>query len=213
MKIEVWSDVICPWCGLGKHRLEAALDRLPGRDDVEVEYHSFQLDPYAPTEARPVKEHLKAKYRLDDAGFARVTRRVEELAEAEGLTPYHVGDNLTGNTFLAHQLLAMATEKGLQAEAWERLYRAHFGERRSIFDVDTLVELGAEIGLSADEVCEALTTGRYAAQVEADGTEARIMGATGVPFFVIDRKYAVSGAQPADVLVEVFEQVLAKANV
>lgn len=212
MRVEVWSDMICPWCGLGQHRLQAALDRLPDGDDVEVVYRSFQLDPYAPTQARPVAEHLKAKYGLDDAGFASVTGRVEGLAEAEGLTPYHVGDNLTGNTFLAHQLASLATDRGVQAEAWDRLYRAHFGERRSIFDVDSLVELGTEIGLDPAEVREALETGRYAERVRNEGMEARSMGATGVPFFVIDRKYAVSGAQPADVLLEVFQEVKAKAS-
>ena len=209
MRIDVWSDVICPWCGLGKHRLEAALSRLPGDEKPEVVYHSFQLDPSAPAKATSVRELLRAKYGLDDAGFARATGRVESLAEAEGLTPYHVGDNLSGNTALAHQLLALAAERDLAEEAWDRLYKAHFGERRSIFDVDSLVELGAEIGLDPAEVRESLESGRYAAQVEEDGWEARSVGATGVPFYVIDGKYAVSGAQPPEVLLSVFEQVKA----
>lgn len=209
MRIDVWSDVICPWCGLGKHRLEAALGRLPDDEKAEVVYHSFQLDPNAPLEARSVRDLLKAKYGLDDDGFARATGRIEGLAEAEGLQPYHVGDNLSGNTALAHQLLALAAEKGMAPEAWDRLYKAHFGERRSIFDVDSLVELGTEIGLDPDEAREALETGRYAAQVQAEGMAARRVGATGVPFYVIDNKYAVSGAQPPEVLLSVFEQVKA----
>lgn len=209
MRIDVWSDVICPWCGLGKHRLEAALSRLPADDQPEVVYHSFQLDPNAATEPTSVKQMLTAKYRLDDAGFASVTGRVETLARAEGLTPYHVGDNLSGNTALAHQLLALAAERGLAEQAWDRLYKAHFGERRSIFDIDSLVELGTEIGLDAGEVREALQSGRFEAQVEAEGREARSVGATGVPFFVIDHKYAVSGAQSPEVLLSVFEQVTA----
>lgn len=209
MRIDVWSDVICPWCGLGKHRLEAALSRLPADEQPEVVYHSFQLDPNAPIEPTSVKQMLTAKYRLDDAGFASVTGRVEALARAEGLTPYHVGDNLSGNTALAHQLLALAAERGLAEPAWDRLYKAHFGERRSIFDVDSLVELGTEVGLGAGEVREALESGRYEAQVEAEGREARSVGATGVPFFVIDNKYAVSGAQSPEVLLSVFEQVKA----
>jgi predicted DsbA family dithiol-disulfide isomerase len=209
MRIDVWSDLICPWCGLGKHRLEAAISRLPQDEKPEVVYHSFQLDPNAPAEARSVREMLTARYGLDDAGFAAATGRVEALAEAEGLTPYHVGDNLTGNTALAHQLLALAADRGLAEPAWDRLYKAHFGERRSIFDIESLVELGTEIGLDAGEVREALESGRYTDRVEAEGRQARSVGAAGVPFFVFDDKYAVSGAQPADVLVSVFEQVKA----
>jgi predicted DsbA family dithiol-disulfide isomerase len=209
MRIDVWSDLTCPWCGLGKHRLEAALSRLPADEQPEVVYHSFQLNPYAPAKPTSVREMLTARYGLDEAGFARATGRVEALAEAEGLTPYHVGDNLSGNTALAHQMLALAAERGLAEQAWDRLYRAHFGERRSIFDIDSLVELGSEIGLEAGEVREALESGRYAAQVEADGRAARSAGATGVPFFVFDHKYAVSGAQPAEVLMSVLEQVKA----
>ncbi len=209
MKIDVWSDVICPWCGLGKHRLEEALDRLPDGEQAEVVYHSFQLDPNAPEKPQRVQELLKAKYGLDQAAFETSTGRIEAMAEAEGLTPYHVGDNLSGNTALAHQLLAMATKEGLAEKAWDRLYKAHFGERRSIFEIDSLVELGSEIGLEAERVREALVTGRYATQVQLAGMEARRIGATGVPFFVIDGKYAVSGAQPAEVLVSVFEQVKA----
>ena len=212
MRIEVWSDVICPWCGLGKHRLDAALARVPDRDEVEVVHRSFQLDPNAPRQALPVKEMLKARYGLDDAGFAAATSRVESLAAAEGLAPYHVGDNLTGSTALAHQLLALAAERGLSEPAWDRLYRAHFGERRSIFEIDSLVELGVEIGLDPAEVRDALESGRYAARVEQDGLEARRIGAGGVPFYVIDRKYAVSGAQQPEVLASVFEQVRAEVG-
>lgn len=209
MKIDVWSDVICPWCGLGKHRLEAALARLPEEEKPEVVYHSFQLDPRAPSEPVSVRVLLKAKYALDDAGFAESTRRIESMAQEEGLTPYHVGDNISGNTALAHQLLAMAADNNLAEVAWDFLYRAHFAERRSIFELDSLVEMGSEIGLNPAEVKEALESGRYAAQVEQDGLRARQAGAGGVPFYVIDDKYAVSGAQPPDVLLSVFEQVKA----
>lgn len=207
MKIEVWSDVICPWCGLGKHRLDAALASLPGGSAIEVEYRSFQLDPRAASEPEPVRDLLRRRYGLDEAGFRQATGRIEKMAEAEGLTPYHVGDNLSGNTALAHQWLAMATERGMSEAAWSRLYRAHFGERRSIFSTGSLVGLGAEIGLAPDEVQEALETGRYERAVAADLEEARRIGITGVPFFLIDRKYAVSGAQTAEVLAEVFRQV------
>ncbi len=212
MKIEVWSDVICPWCGLGKHRLDAALSQLPNRDGIELVYRSFQLDPYAPSEPQPVRDLLRRKYGLDENGFAASTGRIEAMAEAEGLTPYHVGDNLTGNTGMAHQLLAMATAHGKSEAAWNRLYRAHFGERRSIFDLESLVELGGEISLDPAEVREALKTGKYEAAVADDYAEARAIGVTGVPFFLINRKYGVSGAQPAEVLAQVFRQVLAEPS-
>jgi len=207
MKIEVWSDIVCPWCGLGKHRLDAALARLPRADEVEVIYRSFQLDPGAPSDPVSVKELLTAKYGLDDAGFASVTGHVEALAAAEGLTPYHVADNRAGNTSLVHQLLAMASEYGLASRAWDRAYHAYFGEQRSIFDVDSLVELGSEIGLDAEAVREALSTGRYISRLQADLMDARRVGVTGVPFFVIDGRYAVSGAQPPEVLLQVLDRV------
>jgi predicted DsbA family dithiol-disulfide isomerase len=212
MRIEVWSDVICPWCGLGKHRLDAALAQLGDGVPLEIAYRSFQLNPNAPIEPEPVHDLLRRRYGLDEEGFRQSTGRIEAMAEAEGLDPYHVGDNLSGNTALAHQLLAMATDKGKSEAGWNRLYRAHFGERRSIFNPESLVELGGEIGLNPAEIRKALKTGRYEPAVEADLAEARSMGVTGVPFFAIDRRYGISGAQPAEVLADVFRQVLAEAS-
>ena len=213
MRIDVWSDLVCPWCGLGKHRLDAALDRLPDREDVQVVYRSFQLDPNAPAQPQTVRQLLRSRYGLDEAGFAEVTGRVESLASAEGLVPYHVGDNLTGNTALAHELLALAAEHGVAEAAWDRLYRAHFGERRSIFDLESLVELGSEIGLDRNAVREALETRRYSSRVAADAADARRMGVTGVPFFLIDGRYGISGAQPSEVLLHVIQQIRAGAAV
>lgn len=208
MKIEIWSDVICPFCGIGQHRLDAALADFPHRDQVQVVHRSFQLDPSYPAGApRPAKEMLRTKYRMSDAEVRANTARIEAMAAADGLSPYKVGDNLVGNTRMAHELLAFAAERGLEDAAWKRLYRAYFGEGRSIFDLDALVALGVEIGLDAGEAREALTSGRYAAKVEADGREARALGATGVPFVVIDRRNGVAGAQP----LEAFRSALARA--
>src|SRR5690606_28049777 len=198
MKIEIWSDVICPWCGLGQHPLEKALAGFEHRADVEVLHRSFQLDPSFPNRTEPVRSMLARKYRMNDAQLDATFRRVESLAAAEGLSPYVVGDNVVGNTRLAHELLAMASERGLEGAAWKRLYRAYFGERRSIFDLESVAALGAELGLDAADVRAALLEGRYRARVEADGREARALGASGVPFVVIDRKYAVAGAQPVE---------------
>ncbi|HLV68643.1 MAG TPA: DsbA family oxidoreductase [Polyangiaceae bacterium] len=207
MKIEIWSDVICPWCGLGQHRLERALAAFAHRDDVEVVHRSFQLDPSFPERTEPARDMLARKYRLNDAQLDATFRRVEGLAAADGLSPYIVGDNVVGNTRLAHELLALASERGLEEAAWKRLYRAYFGERRSIFDIDSLVALGVELGLDAEEVRAALRDGRYRARVEAEGEEARALGASGVPFVVIDRRYAVAGAQP----IETFKTAIERA--
>src|SRR5277367_4747663 len=168
MQVDVWADVICPWCGLGSHRLEAALERFPHRDEVQVTHHSFQLDPGAPPgSSEPVREML----------------RIEGLADAEGLRPYHVLDNRVGSTALAHELLAYAADQGKQAEAWHRLFTAYFGEARPIFSVDDLVSLAGEIGLDPEDAREALVSRRYAARVADEGREAAELGATGVPFF------------------------------
>lgn len=208
MKIEIWSDVICPFCGIGQHRLDAALADFEHREDVEVVHRSFQLDPsFPPGTTRPTGEMLRAKYGMSQAQLEANTGRIEAMAAADGLSPYKVGDNLVGNTRLAHELLALAAERGLEDAAWKRLYRAYFGEGRSIFDLESLVPLGVEVGLQEDEIREALTSGRYTDKVEADGREARALGATGVPFVVIDRRLGMSGAQP----LEVFRGALAKA--
>ncbi len=142
MQVEVWADVICPWCGLGTHRLEAALQRFPHRDEVQVTHRSFQLDPGAPPgSSEPVRDMLRKKG-LDDGQIDAMTQRVEGLADSEGLRPYIVRDNRAGSTALAHELLAYATDQGKHAEAWDRLYTAYFGEARPIFSLGDLVSPG-----------------------------------------------------------------------
>ncbi len=206
MKIEIWSDLICPWCGLGQHRLEQALATFSHREQVQVVHRSFQLDPRAPTTPRPVREMLTEKYGVRGAQLEAMFSRVESLAAADGLTPYHVGENIVGNTHLAHELLAFASARGHEHAAWQRLYKAYFGERRSIFEVDALVELARELGLDAEAARTALVGGDYRAQVDADAREAQSLGATGVPFVVIDRHYAIAGAQPTELFRQAIEQ-------
>lgn len=203
MKIEIWSDVICPFCGLGAKRLEHALSQFEHRAQVEVVHRSFELDPTYPVgETAPVREKLQVKYGLSADQVAANAARIEADAAAEGLQPYHVHDNQFGNTALAHQLLIHAASEGLAEEAWDRLYQAYFGEMGDIFTVDALVDLGAEIGLDVDEVREVLVDGRYAAQVKADTAEAQQLGASGVPFIVIDRRYGIAGAQPTATMLD-----------
>lgn len=206
MRIEIWTDVICPWCGLGEHRLQEALRRFDHAGEVEVVHRSFQLDERAPLgSTRAVREMLVSDKGLASHEVDRLVTRIERLAHAEGLRPYVVGDNRVGNTSLAHQLAAWATLQGRGAETWAALYKAYFGQARSIFDVDSLVTIAGELGLDPLAAREALVSGRHAGQVRAEGREARELGASGVPFIVIDRRYAIAGAQPVGTILEALE--------
>jgi predicted DsbA family dithiol-disulfide isomerase len=210
MKVEIWADIVCPWCGLGEHRFQAALRQFVHRDEVEVVHRSFQLDPTLPIGlTEPVREHLARKFGGGEAGLRRIAasqQQIETMAREEGLEPYHVADNVTDSTALAHELLAHATDQGRHAEAWQTVSRAYFGERQSIFDTDALVDLATKMGLDPVATRTALETRQYRGEVEQDANEARALGATGVPFFVIDRRYGVMGAQPADVLLDALQQ-------
>ncbi len=212
MRIEVWSDVVCPWCYIGKRRLEAALERFPHRDEVEVVWRSFQLDPSVPEgETQALLPVLAAKYGRSLEEARAMVRHVEETAAGESLH-YHLADGVGGNTLLAHEVLHLAAERGLQAAMKERLLHAYFEEARSVFDVDALAALAAEVGLDDGEVRAALADHRYRAAVLEDIGTARTLGATGVPFFVVDRRYGAAGAQPADLLLQLLERAWADAH-
>jgi predicted DsbA family dithiol-disulfide isomerase len=216
MTVEIWADLICPWCGLGEHRFAAALGGFVHSADVEVVHRSFQLDPSLPIGVvQPVADHLARKFGSSEAARARLAasqKHIEAMARDEGLAPYHVADNVTGSTALAHELLAYASAQGRGAEAWSDVSRAYFGEQQSIFDTDALVDLAGRMGLDPVEVRTALETRQYQGQVAADQLEAQQLGATGVPFFVIDRRYGVMGAQPADVLLDVLQRAWHEAH-
>jgi predicted DsbA family dithiol-disulfide isomerase len=208
----VWSDVVCPWCYIGKRRLEAALERFPHRDSVEVVWRSFQLDPTAPEgETHATLPALAAKYGRSVEEMRGTMRHVEETAAGEGLA-YDLANAVSGNTLPAHELLHLAAEHGLQGEAKERLLHAHFEEARSVFDADSLTALAVEVGLDEAEVRAALADSRYRPAVREDIETARALGATGVPFFVVDRRYGASGAQPADLLLQLLERAWADAH-
>ncbi len=212
VRVEVWSDVVCPWCYIGKRRLETALERFPHRDEVEVVWRSFQLDPTVPEgETHPTLPALAAKYGRSVEEMRGMMRHVEETAAGEGLS-YTLADGVSGNTLLAHELLHLAAAHGLQAVVKERLLHAYFEQARSVFDVDSLVALAVEVGLDEAEVRAALTDHRYRAAVQEDVATARALGATGVPFFVVDRRYGASGAQPAELLLQVLERAWADAQ-
>lgn len=207
MKVEIWADVICPWCGLGSRRFERALEAFEHRDQVDLHYRSFLLAPHLPEGTSvPVAEKLAENHGASTEQVEAMTSRVEGLARAEGLTPYHVSDNRSGNTALSHELLAYATEQGRHLEAWRDMFAAYFGERRNIFEQAPLVEFAEDIGLDREGAAEALESRRFRDAVVEDLAEARSLGARGVPFYVIDRAFGVSGAQPTDVLTGVLEE-------
>ncbi len=209
MRVEIWSDIACPWCYVGKARFEKALASFPHREQVEVVHRSFELDPgRAKGDIQPVITMLTRKYGMSEAQAQAGEDNLGAQAAAEGL-PYRTRDRDHGNTFDLHRLLHFARERGRQEELLDRFYTANFAEERSVFDGDErLVELAGEAGLDTDAVREVLADpGAYADEVRADEREAAELGANGVPFFVIDRTYGVSGAQPA----EVFTQALTRA--
>jgi len=206
MQVEVWSDVVCPWCYIGKRKLETALSRFPHADQVEVVWRSFQLDPSIPEgHTEPTLPALAAKYGTGVEQMADQMKRVEDVAAGEGLQ-YHLADGISGNTLRAHELIHLAGEHGLRSEMKERLLHAHFEEQRSVFDVDALVALAVEVGLDETEVRAALVDRRFSPAVREDIDTARALGATGVPFFVVDRTYGAAGAQPAETLLQLLER-------
>ena len=210
MRIEIWSDVVCPWCFIGKRRLESALEAFPHRDEVEVEYRSFELDPSAPTPAtEPVVGMLARKYGVSVEQAAQMQEQVTQVAAEVGLE-YHLDRTLHANTIDAHRLLHLAlAESGprVQAELKEALMTAYFTRAEDVTDHDVLRKAATDAGLDPSRVDAVLGSREYADAVRADVDQARAFGASGVPFFVVDRKFGVSGAQP----VEVFAQVLERA--
>jgi predicted DsbA family dithiol-disulfide isomerase len=210
VRVEIWSDVVCPWCYIGKRRLESALAGFAHADDVEVVYRSFQLDPAAPrVPVQSVAEHLGSKYGGGPDAGRQMVERTEAVAAEEGLL-FRLGEAQRVNTVDAHRVLHLALDSGgprVQAALKEELLAAYFLRAENVADHDLLRRTAEKVGLDPEAVEAVLTTDRYADAVENDIREAAALGATGVPFFVIDRKYGVSGAQPA----EVFTQVLDRA--
>lgn len=206
MNVEIWSDVVCPWCYIGKRRFEAALERFEDRDGVTVQWRSFELDPGRPaTTDATLVDLLASKYGRTRAEAQQMLDSTTATAAADGLT-YHFDKAIPANTFNAHQVIHLAAAHGLQGSAEERLLAAYFTEGANVDDAETLAALGAEIGLDRDEVRSALAEQRYAEAVRSDEAEAVALGISAVPFFVFDRKYGVSGAQPADALLDVLHR-------
>lgn len=206
VSVEVWSDVACPWCYLGKRRLEKAIEA--SGLDVDVRYRSFQLDPTIPHgQHLPHAELMAKKFGASDAQIEQMNQRLIDLGAAEGLD-YRFDLYMQANTRDAHRLLHLAHARGRGVQLKDRLLRAQFTEGALVDDVDTLVALAAEVGLDEGDARAVLTSDAYDADVQADIDEAKALGANGVPFFVFDRRFAVSGAQS----LEVFEEALRQSS-
>jgi predicted DsbA family dithiol-disulfide isomerase len=200
VKVEVWSDVLCPWCYVGKRRLESALAEFEHAGEVEVVWRSFELDPDAPrVQELPPSEHLQRRYGWSAEQVEASWARLRSLGAAEGLE-LRLEATRRGNSFDAHRLLHLARERGLQDELKERFLRAYFTESEPIGEPAALERLAVEVGLERDEVAEVLSTERYADAVRADEQAAYLLGINGVPFFVVGDRYGISGAQPAELI-------------
>lgn len=206
MKIEIWSDVMCPFCYIGKRNFETALEQFSNKNGIEVEWKSFQLDPSLPE----VQDSNYTDYLMVSKGLGRpqvegMLNNVTQMAKGVGLE-YDFDRAVMVNSFKAHRVLQLAKTRGLGDAAEERLFRAFFTEGRNIADDDTLLELGKEAGLNETEIRSSLSDERYSDMVKQDIQEARAIGVTGVPFFVFNRKYAVSGAQPPQAFLQTLEK-------
>jgi len=209
MEIDIWSDVACPWCAVGRAHLEQALGTfrtLPDAPEVTVRWRSFELDPSAPAVREgDYVQRLASKYGMPRERAAQMVGEMEARGRALGL-PFDFSDMHPGNTFDAHRLLHLALEHGVQDALKKRFFDAYFGEGAAVGNPEVLVPLAVEVGLDEATVREVLDSDRFADAVRADELAARQLGVTGVPFFVIDRQYGISGAQPPEVLLQCLQQ-------
>jgi predicted DsbA family dithiol-disulfide isomerase len=213
MHVEIWSDIACPWCYVGKRRFEAALAEYEGRDEVQVTWRSFELDPHAPRERTvDAATHLAQKYGRTRAEALEMQARMTATAAGEGLG-FRFDIARGGNTFDAHRLLHLAGAQGTQDALKERLLRGYLCEGEPIGEPQALERLSVEVGLPREEVQEVLSTDRYAAEVREDERIAAELGINAVPFFVVNRSLALSGAQPPAALAEVLRTASAQSAV
>lgn len=207
MIIDIWSDMVCPFCYIGKRRIEQALARFEGRDQVNVRYHSFQLDPSGESyQGRDLHAVLSEKYGMSYDQARRMNLSLARQAKDDGLD-YHMDSVIPAGTLDAHRLCHWAAERGKQADLEERIMKAYFTDSFNIADRATLARLAGEVGLDEQAALDILSSDRYTKEVEQDQREAARLGIQGVPHFIIDGKQQISGAQP----VEVFLQALKKA--
>lgn len=206
MEIKIWSDVRCPFCYIGKKKFEAALEKFPQKDRVKVIWKSFQLDPNLQTDATASTLDYFVRTKGVSAAQARqMFSGATKMAQDAGLN-FDIEKSIPANSFMAHRLIQFAKSKGLGNEIEEALFKAHFTEAKNIDDVTVLVEVANTIGLQSEEVKDILESDAFAYEVKQDEMEARNIGVRGVPFFVFNDKYAVSGAQPSEAFLETLEK-------
>jgi predicted DsbA family dithiol-disulfide isomerase len=206
MKVEIWSDIACPWCYIGRRRFEKALDQFAHPDQVQVIWRSFQLDPDAPRDyAGNVNDLLVQRYRMSREKAENAHAQVTALAALEGLD-YRLDHAHPVNSLDAHRLIHLAAQHNLQGEMKERLQKAYFTDGLVVSDPDVLVKLAVEVGLDMNETRQMLAGETFTAAVHADEERAQVLGCNGVPFFVFDEKYAISGAQPVELFLTGLER-------
>jgi predicted DsbA family dithiol-disulfide isomerase len=206
LQVEIWSDIACPWCYVGKRRFEAALEQFEHRDQVTVTWRAFELDPDAPHERDGERAaRLAEKYGTSVERAREMEQNMTDTAAGEGLA-FRFDIARSGNTFDAHRVVHLAAEHGLQDAMKERLMKAYLEEGELISDRDTLVKLGVEVGLPKDELIDTLASDRFSAEVRDEERTAFGFGISAVPTFVVDRQFGVSGAQPPELLLQMLER-------
>ncbi|MFC5628876.1 DsbA family oxidoreductase [Aliibacillus thermotolerans] len=211
MKIEVWSDIVCPFCYIGKRRLDQALEKWENKEEVEVEFKSFQLDPNATRGERgSIHQQLATKYNMPVAQAKGMNSQVAEQAKQVGLD-YDFDQVIPANTAASHQLSQYAKTEGKMVEVMELLMKAYFIEGKDVSDTDTLVEIGKEAGLDPKKVRKALESDAYKSDVVRDQQDGSTIGVQGVPFFLFNRKFAVSGAQPEEAFLQALDKAVSES--
>lgn len=207
MKVKIWSDVMCPFCYIGKKNFEMALEKLPFREEIEIEWKSFQLDPTISSEdsSQTVNEYLAQRKNMPLEQIEMMQNRVKEMGSKVGID-FKQENALIANSFLAHQLIQYAKTKGKADALEELLFLSHFTHGENIGDPNVLQQIGEKLGLPSEEIANALNTDLYKYEVSQDIAEAKNIGVTGVPFFVFEDKYAVSGAQPVELFIDALSQ-------
>ncbi|MET3535282.1 DsbA family oxidoreductase [Chryseobacterium limigenitum] len=206
MKVEIWSDVMCPFCYIGKHNFEQALEKLPFKDEVEVEWKSFQLDPTLDSsETKTTTEYFKEKKGFPDAQAQQMIGQVAQMGKMSGID-FNFEKALITNTFSSHKLIHLAKKYNKASEAEETLFEAHFLEGKNVGDLEVLVSIAEKLEINQEEARQVLSSNQFDNEVNQDITDAKSNGISGVPFFILNGKYAVSGAQPVEAFAEALQQ-------
>lgn len=212
MKIEIWSDIACPFCIIGKRQLEAALEQYPQRDQVEITWHSFELDPQAKLDfGMDIHDVLANKYGMSRQDAIDSSDRLTMQAKSLGVE-FNFEKLIPTNTFNAHRFLHFATSLGMGNMAHELIFKAYFTDGKKISDLDTLISIGKKLGIEEDKIKALFNGDEYSYEVRQDEQEAQNIGVKGVPFFLIDRKYAVSGAQGTPAFLEALTKIGAESS-